>query len=396
MNFDKKNKIYKTVMLVIVTALITFLVTSIGMYNYITKTDSGITKIVTSSEPTKLDTKIQVIRKYLENYYLGDIASDDELIESAIKGYVDGLGDNYTEYLTKAEYEELMIDVNGNYVGIGVYITQDRYENIVILLPIEGSPAEEAGLKTGDIINKINGEECVGKDLTLIANKIKGEEGTTVELEILRENETFTKTIERRTVQVNKMKSEMLENNIGYIQLISFAGNCHEEFEEKVDDLVKKGAKSLIIDVRDNGGGIVDEATAITELFLPKDKTIMIEETKNDGEKITKSEKDAKYNLKVVILANENSASASEIFVGALKDNGIAKIVGTKTYGKGVMQEVVKLSTGGALKVTIEEFKTPNGDTINKKGIEPDIEIEDDSKTETDEQLQRAIEECKK
>lgn len=396
MNFDKKNKIYKTVMLVIVTALITFLVTSIGMYNYITKTDSGITKIVTSSEPTKLDTKIQVIRKYLENYYLGDIASDDELIESAIKGYVDGLGDNYTEYLTKAEYEELMIDVNGNYVGIGVYITRDRYENIVVLLPIEGSPAEETGLKTGDIINKINGEECVGKDLTLIANKIKGEEGTTVELEILRGNETFTKTIERRTVQINKMKSEMLENNIGYIQLISFAGNCHEEFEEKVDDLIKKGAKSLIIDVRDNGGGIVDEATKITELFLPKDKTIMIEETKNDGEKITKSEKDAKYNLKVVILANENSASASEIFVGALKDNGIAKIVGTKTYGKGVMQEVVKLSTGGALKVTIEEFKTPNGDTINKKGIEPDIEIEDDSKTETDEQLQKAIEECKK
>lgn len=396
MDFEKKNKVYKTIMLVIVTALITFLVTSIGMYNYVTKTDSGITKIVTSSEPTKLDTKIQVIKKYLENYYLGDIASDDELIEAAIKGYVEGLGDNYTEYLTKDEYEELMVSVNGNYVGIGIYMTQDRYENVVVLLPIEGSPAEEAGLKTGDIINKINGEECVGKDLTLIANQIKGEEGTTLELEILRENETFTKTIERRTVQVNQMKSEILENNIGYIKLVSFDENCHEEFEEKVDDLINKGAKSLIIDVRDNGGGIVDEARAITELFVPKDKTIMIEETKNDGEKITKSEKDAKYNLKIVILANENSASASEIFVGALKDNGIAKIVGTKTYGKGVMQEVVKLSTGGALKVTIEEFKTPNGDTINKKGIEPDIEIEDDSKTEVDEQLQKAIEECKK
>lgn len=396
MDFEKKNKVYKTIMLVIVTALITFLVTSIGMYNYVTKTDSGITKIVTSSEPTKLDTKIQVIKKYLENYYLGDIASDDELIEAAIKGYVEGLGDNYTEYLTKDEYEELMVSVNGNYVGIGIYMTQDRYENVVVLLPIEGSPAEEAGLKTGDIINKINGEECVGKDLTLIANQIKGEEGTTLELEILRENETFTKTIERRTVQVNQMKSEILENNIGYIKLVSFDENCHEEFEEKVDDLINKGAKSLIIDVRDNGGGIVDEARAITELFVPKDKTIMIEETKNDGEKITKSEKDAKYNLKIAILANENSASASEIFVGALKDNGIAKIVGTKTYGKGVMQEVVKLSTGGALKVTIEEFKTPNGDTINKKGIEPDIEIEDDSKTEVDEQLQRAIEECKK
>lgn len=396
MNFEKKNKIYKSVMLVIVTALITFLVTSIGMYNYITKTDSGITKIVTSTETTNLDTKIQLIRKYLEKYYLGDIASDDELIEYAIKGYVEGLKDDYTEYLTKDEYDELMISVNGNYVGIGIYMTQDRYENIVVLLPIEGSPAEEAGLKTGDIITKINGEECVGKDLTIISNKIKGEEGTTVELEILRENEIFTKTIERRTVQVNKMKSEILDNNIGYIQLLSFDEDCNKEFEKRVDELLEKGAKSLIIDVRDNGGGIVDEATAITELFLPKDKTIMIEKTKDEGEKITKSETDSKYNLKIVVLTNENSASASEIFVGALKDNGIAKIIGTKTYGKGVMQEVARLATGGALKVTIEEFKTPNGDTINKKGIEPDIEIEDDSKTEVDEQLQKAIEECKK
>lgn len=396
MDFEKKNRAYKSVMLVIVTALITFLITAIGMYNYVTKTDAGITKVVTSSEPTKLDTKLRLIRKYLEENYLGDIASDEELTESAIKGYVEGLKDEYTEYLTKDEYDELMVSVNGNYVGIGIYMTQDRYENIVVLLPIEGSPAAEAGLKTGDIITKVNGEECVGKDLSTISNKIKGEEGTTVELEILRENETFTKTIERKTVQVNPMKSEILENNIGYIKLMGFDENCHKEFEEKVDALVAKGAKSLIIDLRDNGGGIVDEATEITELFLPKDKTIMIEKTKKEGEQITKSEKDAKYSMKVVILANENSASASEIFVGAMKDNGAAKIVGTKTYGKGVMQELVPLKSGGALKVTIEEFKTPNGDTINKKGIEPDVEVEDDEKTDKDEQLQKAIEECKK
>lgn len=396
MDFEKKNRAYKSVMLVIVTALITFLITAIGMYNYVTKTDAGITKVVTSSEPTKLDTKLILIRKYLEENYLGDIASDEELTESAIKGYVEGLKDEYTEYLTKDEYDELMVSVNGNYVGIGIYMTQDRYENIVVLLPIEGSPAAEAGLKTGDIITKVNGEECVGKDLSTISNKIKGEEGTTVELEILRENETFTKTIERRTVQVNPMESEILENNIGYIRLMGFDENCHEEFEKKVDELISKGAKSLIIDLRDNGGGVVDEATDITELFLPKDKTIMIERTKKEGEQITKSEKDAKYNMKVVILTNENSASASEIFVGAMKDNGVAKIVGTKTYGKGVMQELAPLKSGGALKVTIEEFKTPNGNTINKKGIDPDIEAEDDKKTELDEQLQKAIEECKK
>ena len=396
MDFEGKNKAYKSVMLVIVTALITFLVTSIGMYNYITKTDDGITKVVTSSQTSDLDTKIMLIKAYLDRYYLGEIKSDEELTEAAIKGYVEGLGDEYTEYLTEDEYDELMVNVNGNYVGIGVYMTQDRYDNIVVLVPIEGSPAEQAGLETGDIIKKVNGEDCTGKDLTLISNKIKGEEGTTVELEILRGEETFTKTIERKNVQVNQIKSDILENNIGYIQLVGFDENCHEEFEKKVDELIEKGAKSLIIDVRDNGGGVVDEAIDMVELFLPKDKTIMIEKEKNKEEVATKTKEEAKYNMKVVVLSNENSASASEIFIGALKDNGVAKIVGTKTYGKGVMQEIVKLSTGGALKVTIEEFKTPNGDEINKKGIEPNITVEDNEKTEVDEQLQKAIEECRK
>lgn len=400
MDFEKKNRAYKSVMLVIVTALITFLITAIGMYNYVTKTDAGITKVVTSSEPTKLDTKLILIRKYLEENYLGDIASDEELTESAIKGYVEGLKDEYTEYLTKDEYDELMVSVNGNYVGIGIYMTQDRYENIVVLLPIEGSPAAEAGLKTGDIITKVNGEECVGKDLSTISNKIKGEEGTTVELEILRENETFTKTIERRTVQVNPMESEILENNIGYIRLMGFDENCHEEFEKKVDELISKGAKSLIIDLRDNGGGVVDEATDITELFLPKDKTIMIERTKKEGEQITKSEKDAKYNMKVVILTNENSASASEIFVGAMKDNGVAKIVGTKTYGKGVIQQILTVKDGSGIKLTVEEYQTPNRNKINKIGIEPNETVELPSDVESvlnvpedkDTQLQKAQE----
>ena len=395
MDFERKNKAYKSVMLVIVTALITFLVTSIGMYNYLTKTNQGITKVVTTSETSDLDTKIKLIKTYLDTYYLGEIKSDEELAESAIKGYVEGLKDKYTEYLTKEEYDELMVSINGNYVGIGIYMTQDRYENVLIISSIEGSPAEEAGLKTGDIITKVNGEECRGKDLTWVSNQIKGENGTTVELEISRENETFTKTIERKNVQVNQIKTKVFENDIGYIQLIGFDENCHEEFEKKVDELVEKGIKSLIIDVRDNGGGVVDEAVDIIELFLPKDKTIMIEKEKGKEEVPTKTEKDAKYNMKLVVLSNENSASASEIFIGALKDNETAKIVGTKTYGKGVMQEVVPIKLGGALKVTIEEFKTPNGNEINKKGIEPDIEVEDNEETEIDEQLQKAIEECK-
>lgn len=398
MDFEKKNNIYKSIMLVTVTILITFLATAIGMYNFYIKTEEGLAKTLITTETTALDKKIQLIREYLDKSYLGEITDEEELIESAVKGYVAGLGDEYTEYLTKEEYEELMVTVNGNFVGIGVYMSKDIYENVIVLLPIEGSPAEEAGLKTGDIITKVNGEECTGVDLSIVANKVKGEEGTTVELEILRDGETLNKTIERRKVEINHINSEVLEDDIGYIQILAFDDGSSEEFETKSTELLAKNIKSLIIDVRDNGGGIVTEAINISELFIPKGKTIMIESDKDLNEEITKAKTESKINsdLEVIILTNENSASASEIFVGALRDNEIAKIVGTKTFGKGVMQEIVPVKSGGALKVTIEEFKTPNGNTINKKGIEPDIEIEDDEKTEIDEQLQRAIEECKK
>lgn len=396
MNFEKKNNIYKTIMLIAVTAMITFLFTSIGIYNYYIKAESGLGKALVTTKTTELDTRIQLIRKYLDELYLEDISKEDQLIESAIKGYVEGLGDDYTEYLTKEEYEELMVNVNGDYVGIGIYMAQDRYGNVVVLLPIEGSPAEEAGLKTGDIITKVNGEDCTEMELSVVANKVKGEEGTTVDLEIKRDEEIINKTIVRRSVEINHIESKKLEENIGYIEILSFDDGCCKDFETKLQELKKQGIDSLIIDLRDNGGGIVDEAINMAELFVPKGKIIMKEISKNNKEEQTISKKDEKISsdINIIILANENTASASEIFIGALKDNNIAKIVGTRTYGKGVMQEVVSMPTGGALKVTIEEFYTPNGDKINKTGIVPDVEIEDDNNTEQDEQLQKAIEMC--
>lgn len=397
MNFEKKNNIYKAVMLILITAIVTFMITSVLIRHYYVNTEDGLAKSLQTVETTKLETKLELIKAYLDKNYLGDTSNEDKLMESAIKGYVAGLGDKYTEYLTEEEYNELMVDVNGNYVGIGIYMTQDRDERVVVLLPIEGSPAEEAGLETGDIITKVNGEECTGMELSAVANKVKGEEGSTVELEIDREGTILNKTIERRRVQIYNIKSEVLDENIGYIQILAFDDGCSTDFEEKLDELMGKGVKSLIIDVRDNGGGIVNEAINIAELFLPKDKNIMIELNKNQEEEKIVSKKDAKVNsnINVIVLSNENTASASEIFIGALKDNGIAKIVGTRTFGKGVMQEIVPMRTGGALKLTIQEFRTPNGNVINEKGIEPDIEIEENSKTIEDEQLQKAIEICK-
>lgn len=389
MNFEKKNNIYKTTMVVLITAIITFIITSVLMYNYMQLNEN--TSII-----SKIEDKIKFVKTYLENNYLGEM-NEEKMLEYAIKGYVAGIGDEYTAYLTKDEYEDLMINVNGNYVGIGVYITQDRYGNTIVLLPIEGSPAEQADLRTGDIILKINGEECANQELDAIVNKIKGEEGSKVEIEIQRDKEILTKTIERKNVEINQVESKILENNIGYIQILSFDDGSSKEFEVKLDELINKGIKHLIIDVRDNGGGIVEEAEEISNLFLDKNNIIMIEINKNGNEETTKAEEDKKIStdMSIIILTNENTASAAEIFVGALKENGVAKVVGERTFGKGVMQEIAPLPDGGALKLTIEEFKTPNGNEINKKGIEPDIEIEENNYTETDEQLQKAIETLK-
>ena len=396
MNFEKKNNIYKMIMAIIVTMAITFMATSLFFYNYYIRSGKGLAKILVTNESNELDSKLNLIKSYINKYYLGDI-DENKMEEMAIKGYVAGLGDKYTQYLTKEEFDDLMIDVNGNYVGIGVYMAKDKYDNIVVLSPIKGSPAEEAGLETGDIIKKVNGEECDDKDLSVIASKIKGEEGSFVELEIQREEEVFTKKIERRTIKINQIESKVIDNKIGYIQILAFDEGCSSEFKNKLDDLINKGIKSLIIDVRDNGGGIVTEATNIADLFLEKDTNILIEVNKEGEQEVTKSKDDKKINsdIKVIVLSNEESASASEILIGALKDNNIAKIVGNKTYGKGVMQEVVPVSTGGALKITIKEFKTPKGNTINKEGIEPDIEVQDIEDNDIDEQLQKAIELCK-
>ncbi len=394
MNFDKKNNIYKIIMIIVVTALVTFLLSSVIFYNYYMKTDGGnitaLSKYINiSNSTTTLEQKIEILKKYLEKEYIGEL-DEEKMVESALKGYVEGIGDKYTEYLTPDELEDLMTSVNGNYVGIGIYMTQDKEGNIVVLLPIEGSPAAEKGLKTGDIINKINGEECKGLELTEVSNKVKGEEGTTVNLEILRENEIINVDVERKTVELKYIDSKVLEGNIGYIELLAFDEGATIKFKEELTKLKEQNVKSLIIDLRDNGGGLVTEAISLSEIFAPMGNVVLKSYDKDGKETVTKSTNINTEKMEVVVLVNENSASATEIFAAAMQDNNLATIVGTKTFGKGVMQEVQPLKIGGALKITIEEFKTPNGNTIHKVGITPDIEVENNEKEDT--QLQKAIE----
>lgn len=391
---NNKKNIYRTIMLVLVTAFITMIFTIIGFTNYLKK-DGNIGYIVSTMEANNLETEILKIRAVIDKYYLKDI-DEQKLIDGAIKGYVNALGDKYTEYLVGQEWTEMENNTLGHYVGIGVYIGNDQTTNqIVIISPMSGSPAEEAGIKAGDILLKVNDVEYTGDKIDEAAEVMKGESGSTVKLEIKRENEILNFEVERREVKINSVTSKMLAENIGYISIPSFDEGTAEEFKENAQKLMDNGATKFVIDVRNNTGGIVSEAVEIAECILPKDKLIMVTIDKNQKKQETKSKKDNLVKGDIVLLINGNSASSTEILSGALKDNNRAKLIGTKTYGKGVMQQILQLADGNALKITTEEFITPNGDKIDGVGIEPNEVVKlttDQEGNVIDTQLSRAIE----
>ena len=396
---EKKNRIYNIIMLVVVCVAITAVITSFCTYKYLSE-NGGVMYAEKNSSLEGLEETLQNFRAAFEKEYIGEI-DDEAMVESAIKGYVSGLGDEYTTYYTKEEMEDLMEETEGNYVGIGIYISAYKESNeIVIIKPMEGSPAEEAGLLPGDIITKVDGVEYNGDTIDEMTNKIKGPEGTKVKVEIKRNGQTQEIEVERRKILISHIDSKIIEDNIGYISISDFEGGCAQEFEENYKNLEEQGIESLIIDIRNNGGGLVDEAIAILELITDKGSTLLITTDKNEAEEVTKSEKDPIINMPIVLLVNEYSASASEIMAGALKDNNKATLVGTTTYGKGVIQKVYPLTDGSGLKMTTNEYFTPNHNKINKIGIDPDEQIDlpeevkykTDITEEEDTQLQKAIE----
>ena len=403
MKEEREEKIYKSLMLVVITVIITFLITSVTVYKAIAKNGIKYVKI-TDGEVTGLDETLASFRKVLEKEYLGEI-DDETLVEGALKGYVEALGDPYTEYYTKEEMEKLMDTTNGNYVGIGIYMLVDKEkQTIVVLKPMENSPAEQAGILAGDIITKVDGQGYTLDTITEVSNKIKGKAGTKVKLEIKRgEKETFEIEVERKKILISHINTKVFKDNIGYIYISDFDGGCADEFTQKYKELKKQGIEKLIIDIRNNGGGIVDEAINILKLITDKGDTLLITKDKNENEKITKNDKDPIINMPIVVLTNEYSASASEIMTGALKDNEKATIIGTITYGKGVIQTIHTLADGSGLKITTNEYYTPKYYKINKVGIEPNIKVdvpeEYKNKTtipeEKDTQLQKAIETLK-
>ena len=416
MSENKKNDIYKNLMIIIITALITCILTTITLYSSLNTGNSpkknptifdSIGSFVygifnpKDSTSAKLESKITEINARLKQTYIGKI-DEEKMMNGALEGYVSALGDEYTEYLSKEKVNDLMEEVDGSYVGIGVYITQLLQTNeILIIGVIKDSPADKNGLLAGDIIKKVDNEEYTGEQLNAASDKMRGEEGKDVKVGIIRNNEEKEFNITREKIEFKYVSSEMLNNNIGYIKVSSFEGNCARDFETQYRELESKGIKSLIIDLRNNGGGLVDQSIEMADLIVPKGSTILITKDKNNAEEKSKAKKDPIVNVPVVILINEYTASASEILTGALKDNVDAKLVGKTTYGKGVIQGIYLLNDNEtALKVTIQEYFTPNGKKINKNGLTPDYEIElpDEWKGKTtvekqyDTQLIKAIE----
>lgn len=369
---NNSKKVYKLIMLIIIVAIVTFILTTVFIYNKIGNTSTYANTQILSSDFVR---KIYTLKNIINSEYISDV-NEDDLIDGAIKGYVDGLGDEYTEYFTKEEMEKFKTETEGSYVGIGIYMFQNTKDNtVVILAPIENSPAEKAGILPGDIIKKVDDVEYTAEDFEKISTYIKGKEGTTVKLEIERDGKNLTFEVERKSIDLYPIKSEVLEENIGYIKISSFDEDCAKKFKDVYNELSKSNIKSLIIDLRNNGGGIVDEALEIADYVLEKDDVILITKDKSGKEEIEKSTKKPIIDIPIVILTNENTASSSEILTAALKEHGKATVVGEKTYGKGVIQELITLTDGSGIKITTEEYYTPNKNKINEVGITPDKEV---------------------
>lgn len=346
-----------------------------------------------------ISSNMKSLRSVIDKMYIGDI-DENKLREEALKGYIKGIGDKYTEYFTKEEWGKLNEVVSGEFYGIGVYLELSKDEkNIVITSVMKDSPAEKAGLKSGDILVKVNEKDIDSEDFENVTKYIKGEKGTKVKVTVYREKEKIEKEIERQEIKVNSTKHKMLENNIGYIHISTFTEHTDKDFEASYKELENQGMKKLIIDVRFNTGGELEATKKVLEQLLKKDSQIIITRDKEGKEEVIKTKKGTNKNIDIVVLGNNYSASASEILISALVDNKVAKFVGEKTYGKGVIQTIVPLSDGGALKVTTEEYLRQNKEKINKIGITPEFEVKLDLKgmekenpdDKKDNQLQKAI-----
>ncbi len=376
---------------------IRFGVNTLQKFGIIKSPAAKISSADTAIDQETLD-KIRVLEESIDEYYYKTDIDREKEKNSIYKGVVASLEDPYSEYYTEEEYKELLEDTKGIYYGIGAYVTMDKQLNLPrITGTIEGSPAESAGLKAGDIIQKVDGESVQGLTLSEVVKLIHGDMGTVVKITVYRENESddLDFDVTRDEVKAQTVNTTMLENNIGYLGITEFDSVTPEQFNDGMADLRSQDMKALIIDLRSNPGGNLSAVVEIANQLLPAGNVVYTLDRDGNKEEY-KSDGLHEIDIPLVVLVNGYSASASEILSGAVKDYGKGTLVGETTYGKGVVQRIFSLNDGTAVKLTISNYFTPNGNNINGIGIEPDVEVELDAEKYnadgTDTQLNKAVE----
>lgn len=322
--------------------------------------------------------KISTLEYMIEKYYYKDDLDREELADGIYRGLLDAVGDPYTTYYTKEEFDDFMEQTQGAYYGIGAYVAQDLDLNYPkVSSPIPGTPAEEAGLRKDDIIYEVDGVSTYDMDLNNVVALIKGEEGTTVELTIYRDGEYLDVTVERRKVEVPTVSQEMLEDGMAYIQITEFDDVTPGQFADALQSARNSGMKGLIMDLRGNPGGSVTAVVEIARMLLPEGLVVYTEDKYGKRDEYT-CDGSNEFDLPLVVLVDGNSASASELLSGAIQDYQKGTLVGTTTFGKGIVQQILTLRDGSAIKITISSYYTPAGRNIHGTGIEPDVVCEFD------------------
>lgn len=399
---SKKKTILIMVILLVITNIITFSLSNIVSFGFDDKVVLPKAEYRSLMDNYNDYSKINSIKEYIDKAYLREVQETD-LLDGQLKGMVEALEDPYSMYMTESEFTSFTQETAGTYGGIGVIVTPGDDDLITVVAPIEDTPGERAGLKTGDKIIKVDGLEFYAKNMDEAVKIMKGKPGTKVIITIMRKdkdgnNQVSDIEIEREQIRLVTVKSGIIPGDIGYIRLTSFDEITYEDFMKHLKDLQASNVQGLVVDLRNNPGGLLNICADIADEFLGEGD-IVYTQTKEGTRDYLKSDKNM-TDLPLVVLVNEGSASASEILAGAIKDHGRGDLIGTTTFGKGVVQRIRDLGDGSGIKLTVSEYFTPNGLNIHGIGIKPDIEIELNEDVENigldyideDNQLQKAIE----
>ena len=376
MNDEYKNERKRFInKAVIISIIVIFSAIVIGAMTLVAVSLIKNTKTSNGEDISKYMTRIEDAIKMVKSKYIDDIDTE-KLVDGAVAGIAEATGDPYTRYMDEEEYSQMLNSGTETYGGLGIHITYDtKSEGIIILGIMPDAPALDADLKIGDVILSVDGTVVSQKSFYECVDKLKGEAGSEVKLIIKRDNDTLEKTVKREEIIPNNVESDIMDGNIGYIRIWSFDNNVYKQFKTEYEKLKSKNITGLVIDVRNNPGGLVSDTVSILKEMLPKCDIVKLV-YKDESERVYKCDGKNQINIPVAVLVNSGSASASEILASAIKDSNTGVLIGTKTYGKGIVQEVQQLDGKGALSITVAKYYTASGVEIHKNGIEPTITVE--------------------